>query len=752
MGSGRRWEIAIYAALVLTALAMRLWDLDARAMHHDESLHVFYAWNIYAGNGYDHTPLMHGPLQMEGTAAVFFLFGDSDFTARLLYALAGAVLVVLPYLLRQRLGRVGAVFVAGLLAFSPAMLYFSRFARNDILMAVWTLGLVICVWRYLDEGKNRYLYVGAALLALAFASKETAYIVTATLGLYLALVVVSRNWSALRPAIALGEISPPAALWRFASGLSFNAARRFSLSGTSRAADYFLVLFTLTLPLGSALVSLLQDTPLISWSGLVLASPVGGPVPVGAPVRGGLVIAAVVVLALIWISASIGFKWKPSVWWRCTAIFFGIWVLLYTTFFTNIVGVGSGMWQSLGYWLVQQGEARGGQPWYYYFVITPLYEFLPLLLALAAGVYYTTRRRPLAWLVILWVISTFVLYYVVAEPATWLLIVVMAPLAVLTATSRTHRFEHFLVFWAVTTMVVYTLASEKMPWLLVNVALPLIVLAGKFLGDVVESIDRRALVSKMGLLTLGIVPVALVLLWQLAFFSLDGWGFPDIALLVGLVAFLIGLVLLGALIAGRVGYRNFASFALVPVVAILLVLSVRAALHASYRNGDTPVEMIVYTQTSPDIVRLMRHVESAGVAAGDVTGIPITVDGTSGFHWPWWWYLRDYKRVGYVSYDGISPESAPDASVVLVHERNRSKADPVLADAYSDGKRIKHRWWFPESYRGLTLEKLFKGAVDRKAWRTAMDYFLYRKLGTPLGSEDAFVYFGNEFPEFSPSL
>ena len=39
-----------------------------------------------------------------------------------------------------------------LLAFSPAMLYYSRFARNDILMAVWALGIVIAMWRYLDEG------------------------------------------------------------------------------------------------------------------------------------------------------------------------------------------------------------------------------------------------------------------------------------------------------------------------------------------------------------------------------------------------------------------------------------------------------------------------------------------------------------------------------------------------------------------------------------------------------------------------
>ena len=51
------------------------------------------------------------------------------------------------------------------------------------------------------------------------------------------------------------------------------------------------------------------------------------------------------------------------------------------------------MWRGLGYWIAQQDVARGNQPWYYYFVITPLYEFLPLALAIAAALYYWVKRR-----------------------------------------------------------------------------------------------------------------------------------------------------------------------------------------------------------------------------------------------------------------------------------------------------------------------------------------------------------------------
>ena len=69
-----------------------------------------------------------------------------------------------------------------MLAFSPAMLYFSRFGRNDILMAFWATALLILMWRYLHDSKHRYLYLAAAVLAFMFSTKETAYIVTLIFG------------------------------------------------------------------------------------------------------------------------------------------------------------------------------------------------------------------------------------------------------------------------------------------------------------------------------------------------------------------------------------------------------------------------------------------------------------------------------------------------------------------------------------------------------------------------------------------
>lgn len=774
----RPYYAATYLGLFLVAAGMRFWDLGLRAVHHDESLHAYYSWNLFDGNGFVHNPMMHGPFQMEATAGLFFLFGDSDYTARLLYAIAGTALVLMPLLFRSRLGDWGALITSMMLTFSPAMLYYSRFARNDILMAVWALGIVIAMWRYLDDdaggksdvggeeefmpvagasgdegntplrqaqdslspepsplseegegegdregqeeddnlplehppgsppkmGKARYVYITAALLAFAFASKESAYIITATMGLYLALVVTSRNWDAIRSKVVIGEDSPPAAVVKMVQGGRSAFFQGLEMRGISKETGFLVLLITITLPLWGAFVSIFQDTPLLDWSGLTLASSVGEGGPIGAPVRGGLVVAFLVTALLIFLGLLYGLKWNKSVWWKAAVVFYVLFILMYTTFFTNLVGIGSGVWQSLGYWIVQQGEARGGQPWYYYIIITTVYEFLPLVLAIIGSVYYVRKRDKLGL---------------------------------------------FLVYWVWMTFLLYTFASEKMPWLLVNITLPMIVLSGKFLNDLIAKVEWRTM-RNGGVLVLPGVPIFLILLWNLAFVGLDGMETLDILMAVAVGVVVIALAATGYLLSRRIGREGFAALGLISGAAVLLVLGGRAGIMASFDHGDVPIEMIVYTQTSPDIHRLARQLRAQDLQVGTQIA---SIDGTSGFHWPWYWYLRGKEGIGYTTYGSTDSPNLPNALVALVHSSNKSAADEAFAEVYSEAQRIRHRWWFPEVYRGASLGKVIDGTTDRQTWRDFADYFLYRKLRSGdglcvpvqddfscLGSENAYIY------------
>ena len=696
----RWWEAVGYAALVLIGFGMRLWELGARAMHHDESLHALYSWNLFNGSEYIHNPMMHGPFQFEANAALFLVFGDSDVTARLLYAIMGTVLIAMPLLFRSRLGRVGALSVSLLLFASPAILYFSRFARNDILMAVWTFGLVICMWKYLDEAQHRYLYISAGLLALAFATKESAYLVVGTLGLW-CLLLAARPYvgTALRP-VEIQGVSPPVAIWRVVRTLWYSdREQKIDLANLSRPAAFTVFLIAVTLPVWSAFSAILQDTPLMSWSGLVLAAPEGS-ARIGDPVGGGNVIAFLIVVGMIGVSAYIGYLWRWSVWWRCALIFYSIWTLLYTTFLTNFYGgIKSGIWQALGYWIVQQGEGRGAQPWYYYFVTMSVYEFLPFFVGIIGIVYFLRSR---------------------------------------------DRFSAFLVYWPVTTFLLYTIASEKMPWLLVNITLPFIVLTGMFLSDVAKRIDLRKAIVHSGYLLIPGVPLFIVLLWNLAFYESTGNTVMDIVIQALLAAMSVGMVAMAVFMSRSLGKPNLARISMLMVAAVLLVLSVRAGAIASYRHGDVPVEMIVYTQTSPDVTRLLESIEQAG----ENGTVQVAIDGTSGFSWPWAWYFRDAQNVHFPTFGSTSFDNPPGEPVVVVHSRNRQSADEGLADLYGQAERIRHRWWFPEYiYRELTPSRFVGAIFDRSSWRRAMDYWLNREgIRDRIGSEDSYLYFKADVP------
>src|SRR5215217_1227014 len=165
-----------FVALAVIGLLLRVYHLGDRALHHDESLHAVYSWYLYVGRGYVHDPLMHGPYQFHVPALIYFLFGASDFTARFAAVLHGTGIIVLPYFLRHELGKRGAIVASILFTISPAFLYFSRFMREDIYLAFYTLGMVVGIFGWIRTRQNRWLYCGTFSLICAFADKEATYI------------------------------------------------------------------------------------------------------------------------------------------------------------------------------------------------------------------------------------------------------------------------------------------------------------------------------------------------------------------------------------------------------------------------------------------------------------------------------------------------------------------------------------------------------------------------------------------------
>lgn len=694
------WEATAYIVILVAAAMLRFWDLGSRALHHDESLHATFSWYLYQGRGYTHMPMMHGPFQFFGNALVFFALGDSDYTARLLYAVFGTVLVGLPFFLRPYIGRVGALTAAALLAFSPTMLYFSRFARNDIYIAVWTLGMIICLWRYLDTRQHRYLYGLAALLALSFATKEVTFLTAALFIIYVDLLagfqLVQKvqqqrelpRWAAYGLTLLLAPFAwLIVALWPLMRSLR----QRLGWQEMPAIGDVLLVMGTFVLPQFAAFIQ-----PVLEHLGWNMAEPwreVFGrhwTVEEGAGVF--------TVAALIVGTALVGALWNYRSWLMCAATFYSIFIVLYTSFFTNMEGFATGIWGSLDYWLAQQDVRRGGQPWFYYLMLMPVYEFLPLVFAMIGAIYYTIRG---------------------------------------------NAFTRFLAFWLAGSIFAYSMAGEKMPWLNVHLALPAIILGAYTLGRIwTQRRERRD--------DLPAVPWEAIVVAALA--GLIGVFGPvgtfGVALRVALALVATGIIF-GIALPGS--FRGVPAIAAAVVVGVLLVFTVRAAWMLSFQHGDTPVEMLIYTQSSPRIPAIRNEIDDLARRTGLGYDLPITVDSTDGFSWPWAWYLRNYRRV---SYPTLSPSGQPpDSAVVLASVANQSLLQQP-GSRYVMLEQYPHRWWFPEGYRSFdkptlreTLSSFWSAVKKGDTWQSWWRYFRDRKPPGSLGSVDAIFFLEQQYAD-----
>ena len=183
------WEIA-FGSVTLVALVLRVVDLGNRPLHHDESSIAWYAWRLATGEGYSYDPVFHGPIQVFVMTLMYGLVGVGDVATRLGPALFGAGVVALPYFLRRRIGGPAALAASCLFCVSPSFLYYSRFAREDAIVAFWDLLLLVLLASFLARPRAWHPAAILGTLACAFATKETTYITVFAVGSFLLGTVV----------------------------------------------------------------------------------------------------------------------------------------------------------------------------------------------------------------------------------------------------------------------------------------------------------------------------------------------------------------------------------------------------------------------------------------------------------------------------------------------------------------------------------------------------------------------------------
>ncbi len=707
--------LALLGVILLFAFGSRFWELGRMALHHDESLHALYSFYEYDRWGYTHDPLMHGPLLFHMVAFGYWLAGVSDASARLVPALLGVLLVWTPWKFREWLGTKGALAASALILISPSLLYYSRFIRHDIFLAVWTVIIVYGMWKYLQRGEPFHLYLMSAGWALAYSEKEVSYLLTAVFWSFLAVAVAGR-WLAARQGI--GPHAP------------LRAWREWHL---------LLLIGALALPHTAAMVMHLAGLdPVGGYSAGVYRNPQF------------LMQAGAVVLLLFGIGAMVAsMLWDGRRFLVAAAVFYAIFILLHTNFLTWPWGIASGMVGSLGYWIDQQAVERGGQPWYYYSLLVPLYEFLPLLLGLGGMAWHLGTARN-------------------GE-------VIPRDKAAEAHLDTRALWPFFNLWWFGALFFALSYAGEKMPWLLVHLALPLAFLGGWGLDRLLEHAAWARLRSGAALRFAGLVALAFLSGVTIVWLALRGewlFGGTDIESLRRSSRWLAALLLLAGASWGMVRLRerldrgSMARLALLVVSGLLALATVRFAWIGAFRNADVANEPLIYTQSSPDVPMVVREIET--ISRRMTGGKEIQIAYDSGTTWPFEWYLRDYPNRFLF---GSSPDSYVDrireAPIVLASQDTNRQVESIVGDS------IKHHYAmrpnFPEDYkklmdvvelqpdptnpdqmnrvvtgqsRGLltVLGNVFYQVGQPQARADFLDFFWNRRITRPLGVYDFYVY------------
>lgn len=775
-----RLETLFVLVILGLALFTRLYHLGDRVMSHDEVNHVVPSWELYMGRGYRHDPITHGPFQFHVVALTYFLFGDNDFTSRIpaaLFSVATIAVVLLGY--RRYLGRSGALIAGVLFLISPYMLFYGRYTRNEAFVAFWGVVTLLAVLKYLEQGEKRWLYILTAVTALQFATKETAFIYTAQLLLFLAILFMARSvrfpWPDARKHLlfnlALTGALLVLVLAVVLSGWNAIANRGVAASATGSISPIQLVEASLAL-IGLALglmaaILLLRE---VGWSylrqersldmlllvgTLILPQLTAFPVKIIGVLLGqnwnpldyspqGILRSGIVLVVLTLIAAGVGLLWKPRLWLTNFALFYGIFVVLYTTVFTNGFGFFTGIVGSLGYWLEQQGVNRGTQPWYYYALLQiPMYEYLAALGTLLA-IYLGWRYRRFSQIP-----GESPMPRATALPDGWMGFASEERVAqnldrednpeVPVEKAETLPVLGLLVFWAVTSLGAYSLAGEKMPWLTVHIAMPLLLCAGWGLGALVDRMPWAVIRQGRAWIGLLLVPVFLsaaigaVMAWVGPIVPFSGYTLENLQVTTTfLFAITAAIISARALIYVFKGWRGMdvLKLLLLYFFAFLGILTFRTAAIAAYINYDTAKEFLVYAHAASGPKEILAQVEE--ISRRTTRGLDIQVAYDNDALYPYWWYFRDYPNKQYFAENPT--RDLRDVPVIIAgNSANWSKLDAITKGEFVQFEYMR-LWWPMQDYYNLTWDRIW-GALRDPKMRSAVfqiwfnrDYTAYAQL------------------------
>jgi predicted membrane-bound mannosyltransferase len=789
---------AAFAATVTLAAVLRFWDLGIRTFQGDETVSSLIARQFARGGGYEQLPVLHGPLHYFSTALAFHALGTNDTAARAMPALFGVLLAALPLMFTRHIGRVGAVVAALLIAISPTMLYYSRFAGPDIYLAFFSLATAMLIWRYLAAPERVYLYLMSATLAFTLVTSEMALVIVAIFAAYLHYRVAGELIAQARePRRAENE---PLTHYELL-GVGEDAATR-----DIRAA------FKLRMDRGknidrealtNAMHILTTSSRREAYDRKLAQKRAAEPEQaagheVGVLAR-ALLFAGAGVMAAFWPAIG-GIRRRMHVTQRPDAASpLMVLMLLTLPFFGPLVEKLSFVGDR-GFDGQSPVFTLGGTP-----VVTPGGE-LPVMLITLGVLFAAAAIIGIAWRWHVFIVCWALFYGITVTMFTGFFTNRGGIWTGLWGTldywwrPEARHVDGPAYFYAMT-IPAYEIAPIAIGVLGVAAMLMLgswrnrfvtaaaclalagIVGAPTWAQPVAEYRTLLVLIAAAGAILALRLPelTKFLAFWAVAAFAaftMIGHKDAALAMHIALPLALLAAKLVNDAIAAfempavdmpampampsfaLVAPRRLAQVAVLAAVLAAAIFTARTAMLASWGHGstpqlsailsandhgDAPIELLHSDEIAPDVREVRAAIERAGIESGQGRSIPIAVDTSYEFAKGWLWYLRDYPNLAIE--DMRHGYRAPAGTIVLFDNRNRDK---VMVDETSASLAFTAKWSFPSKGAPLSRGEV-KSNLSSAGWWTDWSKYLFdrTRAGQPQTVQGV-VYFPRELSASLP--
>ncbi|HPQ38865.1 MAG TPA: TIGR03663 family protein [bacterium] len=637
----------LWIALFLFVAFTRFHHLGDKPFHHDESLYAKYIWNFHTGQGYKYDPMQHGPFLFHVSQVTLTMFGVSDYSVRIVPALTGIALIWFLFYLRRRMPPGVALMTGWLFAINSVFMYFQRFLRHDPLFSLFAVLSVFLALLWFHDKKQWQFYTFSACCAILYCIKENAFIHFLTMYIF-AFGFLLVWWFFRKNKLSELFAQFPMAFKVMAAvtywGISFVIYAIVNQEGKAWFGNWEKALHTYWIVV--YILFFLAIGYLVYLGEKVRSNPDAKPLKITPE-----------------------FFKDSHIFAIGTILFFGIIVLLYTTFSRNPDGFWGAMYKWYEYWMHQHSIARIAGPFHYYHHQMLIYAFLPLSVTLLALMGRAIRRNRLIFtgyivfsMLIIWGFKTIKSPLPLTKDSLFtnehlamaIVVLLGGVLMTLSYLFQKATFKAFLVWWITFSYLIYSYLQEKVPWLTMHIITPMILYAAIVLVEFFR--DKKS-------------------------------------------------------------YYAWSRWTAKILLSIVIIYAVHTSVQLCFYNEADPVEQMVYVQTTYEIPELVKEIEE--IARWENTlhekELPMVINGHA--TWPLYWYLRDWKGISYGT--NVNPAQH---RIVICNWEDRHKFAEKCGDKYVVRKYGLRAWFLPR------LNDVKKdGKFLRNAWRWVM----YRERFNP---------------------